>query len=172
MPWTPSVSLLGTVVENQSFNYTVRYYTEEAGAIDPITGLPGPSTQTYYNVNIVPATVKSTVTITNGSTASIAGYFQRVFNDTIQYRDHNGIIKTLTGDASQGSWDKLNLADVYHITSFQPDTVRDMTVSYTANAVNGVGTVIASQGFTIRINDPSWDAGKTALRNALNATEK
>lgn len=171
MPWTPTDTLLGTVVENQSFNYTVRYYTEEAGAVDPITGLPGPSTQTYYTVNIVPVTSKSTVTITNGSTASIVGYFQRVFNDTIQYVDHNNVVKTLTGDASQGAWDKLNLADVYHMTSFKPDTVRDTTLSYTATAVNGSGATLATQTFTIRIYDPSWDAGKTALRNALNATE-
>ena len=171
MPWTPTTTLLGTVVENQSFNYTERYYTEEAGAIDPITGLPGPSTNTYYNVNITPTTVKPTVTITNGSTASISGYFQRVFNDTIQYIDHSGNIKTLVGDSSQGSWDKLNLADVYHMTSFKPDTIRDMSLSYTATAVNGSGATLATQTFTIRIYDPSWDAGKTALRNALNATE-
>jgi hypothetical protein len=177
MPWTAS-ALLGTVVENQSFSYPIQYYTEttSGSTTDPITGVvtPGTTTQVYYNVNIVPAAVKPTITITNGNPATIVGYYQKMFNDTIQYRNHNNQIITLTGDATTGAWDKLTAAkaDVFHLTSFKPDTVRDMSFSFTANAVDNLNNIIATTTYTIRVYDPSWDSGKAALHYALQETEK
>lgn len=173
MPWTPTETLLQTVVENQNFNSSISYYTEETGepTTNPTTGetTPGATTQTYYEVRVVPSISKSTVTITNGNPATIAGYFQKVFNDTIQYRDYNGQIVTLTGDALTGAWDKLNIGQAFEMTSFRPDTSRDISVTYTASAYNN-NVVIASQVYTIRIYDPSWTAGQTNLKNAVAAT--
>lgn len=173
MPWTPTETLLGTVVENENFSYSIQYYTEETGPStpDPVTGepVPGATTQTYYQVRVVPQTVKPTVTITNGDPATISGYFQKVFNDVIQYRNYEGSIVTLTGDALTGAWDKLNTNDAFEMTSFRPDTSRDMTLTYNASAYNGE-TVVASQAFTVRIFDPSWTAGQTNLKNAVAIT--
>lgn len=173
MPWIPTETLLGTLVENQSFGYGIQYYTETvgAGSTDPGTGesVPGEVTQTYYPVQIVPGVVKPTIGTTIGNPANISGYFQKVFNDTIQYRDNNGNIVTLNGDATTGAWDKLDINAVSEMTSFRPDTNRDITFSYTANALDG-NTVIASQVYTIRIFDPSWSGGQANLKNAVNIT--
>lgn len=173
MPWIPTENLLGTLVENQSFGYSIQYYTETIGpgSTDPGTGesIPGEVTRDYYPVQIVPSVTKPTITTTTGNPANISGYFQKVFNDIIQYRDNNGNIITLTGDATTGAWDKLNINDVSQMTSFKPDSNRDITFSYTANALSG-NSIIASQVYTIRIFDPSWSGGQANLKNAVTIT--
>lgn len=170
MPWIPSAPLLGTVTEYQNFSYSVRYYVPgaagDASAVPPVAAGP----DVYYPVTITATSSKPTVALTTGDPATIAGFFKFVFNDTIQYKSKSGNIVTLVGDENQGSWDKLNSNDVYHMTSFQPDTTRDMTLTYTAQAKDG-NTVIATQSFTIRISDPNWTNGQNALRDALSATE-
>jgi hypothetical protein len=165
MPWTPTDTLLGTVTEYQNFNFPIQYYTETAGTPDPITGLPGPTSSTYYPVTIVAGSAKDTVVITNGLSANISGFFKYVFNDTIQYKNKSKTMVTLVGDADKGTWDKLNTNDVYHMTSFKADPSRDLTLSYVATA-NG-----ESKTYTIRINDPNWTNGQNALKNAIALTE-
>ena len=157
MPWIPAEPVLGTVTEFQIFDYTIQYYEEDTVA-DPITGEFG---RTYYNVTITPEVIKPTIVITSGNPARIAGRYQYTFNDVIQYRDNNDNIVTLTGDATEGSWEKLNMNTVYQITSFKPDASRDRTFNFTAVA-NGV-----TNTYSIRVFDPSWTSGLNNLRAAI-----
>ena len=169
MPWTPSDTLLGTVKEFENFSYDIQYYTEEAGATDPVTGLAGPSTITYYDVNIVPEAIKATIETTDGDPATIVGYYKFIFFDTIDYRDYNGNIVVLTGDETQGAWEKLDINSAFEMTDFDPDRTRDRTFTFTANAMDG-DTVLDSQEYTIRVYDPDWTNGKNALKAAVAAT--
>lgn len=169
MPWTPSTTLLGTVKEFENFSYSIQYYEEVAGEADPISGLAGPSTITYYPVNVIPESVKATITTSNGDPATIAGFYKYIFYDVVNYRGYNNNIAELTGDENQGAWEKLNIDVVFEMTDFSPDRVRDRSFSFTANAMNG-STVLASQVFTVRVYDPNWTNGKNALQAAVAAT--
>lgn len=169
MPWTPSTTLLGTVREFENFSYSIQYYEEVPGAVDPISGLAGPATQTYYPVSIIPAAVKATITTTNGDPATIAGFYKYIFFDTVKYRDYNDTIVTLVGDETQGAWEKLDINSTFEMTDFDPDRARDVSFSFTANAMNG-STVLASQVYKVRVYDPNWDNGKNALKAAVAAT--
>lgn len=170
MPWSPETTLLGTVKEFESFNYSIQYYTEETGAVDPITGEVGASTYTYYPVTITPTIAKTSVSTSTGDPATITGLFQYCFNDTVVYRGFNNDMNTLVGDETTGAWEKMNDSEVFHITSFTADRTRDTSFSYYAEAKNG-STVVASQTFTIRVYDPNWTNGQNTLRNKLTATE-
>lgn len=170
MPWIPTEPLLGTVTEFQNFDYSIQYYEEVVGpgGIDATTGeaTPGEVTRVYYPVTITPEIVKPTISSTTGNPGHVSGYYQYTFNDVIQYRDNNNNIVTLTGDATQGTWQKLNMDVVYQITSFRPDTSRDRTFNFTAIAKNG-DTVVATTDYNIRVFDPSWTSGLNNLRAAI-----
>jgi hypothetical protein len=171
MTWVPELSLLGTVTEFQSFSYSIRYYEESEGpgGIDPGTGLatPGEITRTYYPVTIIPASPKPTITTTIGDPATISGLFQYVYNDVITYRDFNENIVVKSGTATLGTWEQINMAEVYQLVEFVPDSSRFRTFSYTAQAKNIDGSVRATTEYTIDVSDQNWSNGATALRNAI-----
>lgn len=173
MPWTPTETLLGTVKELETFSYSIEYYEESEGAPDPVTGEAGAPTITYYPVYVVPQISKTTITVTPEEEpedpATVAGYYKYIFYDTVKYRGYSNNIVTLIGDETQGAWEKLNLDTAFEMTDFDPDRTRDITFSFTANAVDE-GTVIASQQFTVRVYDPNWTNGKNSLKAAVAAT--
>lgn len=160
MAWSPSTTELGPHTELQSFSHTITYED-----IDPIL-----LTTVSYSVRIIPVeSLPSTVTCVGGT---IAGYFKRVFNDTIQYKTFNKEIKTAVTDPDNGAWDKINNAEVYETLSFTPDTSRSIIKNYTAEAYDPLvpGTVVASKSYTINIRDLNWTTGQTLLKDLVNLT--
>ena len=173
MAWVPSTTLLGTVTEFETFSYNIQYYVPGTPA-DPLAIPPVEAgSDTYYRVDIIPSSEYSTVTVTDGTIGTpigtIAGYFQYVFNDTLVQKNRDGSTTTLTGDATTGAWAKLDLDNLYEMTSFQADPTRFKTLSYTVRAMDG-STVLDTQTYTIDISDPNWDTGKANLHNAVSTT--
>jgi hypothetical protein len=161
MAWTPTTTELGPHTELELFSHTITY-----DEIDPIL-----LTTVSYSVRIIPVeSVPSTVTI---SGATIAGYFKRVFNDTIQYKTFNKDIKTAVTDPDNGAWDKVNNAEVYETLSFKADTTRSIIKHYTAEAYDPLvpNTVIASKSYTINIKDLNWTTGQTLLKQLVTLTQ-
>ena len=181
MPWTPTITLLGTVKELETFSYSIQYYEEivsapeggGAGGEGDAGGGEPTVTIVYYPVYIVPEINKATITATPEEEpedpATVAGYYKYIFYDRVEYRGYSNNIVTLTGDENSGAWEKLDLDNAFEMTDFDPDRTRDITFSFTANAVDG-DAVIASQEFTVRVYDPNWTNGKNALKAAVAAT--
>jgi len=161
MAWSPTATELGPHTELETFSHTITY--EE---IDPIL-----LTTVSYSVRIIPVeSLPSTVTI---SGATIAGYFKRVFNDTIKYKTFNKEIKTAVTDPDNGAWDKVNNAEVYETLSFKADTSRSIIKHYNAEAYDPLfpNTVIASKSYTINIRDLNWTTGQNLLKDLVNLTK-
>jgi hypothetical protein len=171
MAWTPEESLLGAVTEFQNFSHSIAYYEESigAGGVDPVTGAPtaGEVTRVYYPVTIIPESPKPTVNTTIGNPATISGFFQYVYNDVVTYRDFNENIVVKSGTSTLGTWEQINMAEVYQIVEFSPDSFRFKTFNYTAQAKNMNGSVRATAQFTINVSDQNWSNGAAALRNAI-----
>jgi hypothetical protein len=161
MAWSPNATELGPHTELETFSHTITY--EET---DPIL-----LTTVSYSVRIIPVeSLPSTVTI---SGATIAGYFKRVFNDTIKYKTFNKEIKTAVTDPDNGAWDKVNNAEVYETLSFKADTSRSIIKHYNAEAYDPLfpNTVIASKSYTINIRDLNWTTGQNLLKDLVNLTK-
>lgn len=161
MAWLPTTTELGPYTELATFSHTITY--EET---DPIL-----FTTISYSVRIIPVeSLPSTVTIVG---ATIAGYFKRVFNDTIQYKTFNKDIKTAVTDPDNGAWDKIDNAEVYETLSFKADTTRNTIRNYTAEAYDPLvpATVVASKSYTINIRDLNWSTGQTLLKELVNLTK-
>ena len=161
MAWSPTATELGPHTELETFSHTITY--EET---DPIL-----LTTVSYSVRIIPVeSLPSTVTI---SGATIAGYFKRVFNDTIKYKTFNKEIKTAVTDPDNGAWDKVNNAEVYETLSFKADTSRSIIKHYNAEAYDPLfpNTVIASKSYTINIRDLNWTTGQNLLKDLVNLTK-
>lgn len=172
MPWSPDTTLLGTVTEFQNFSYSIQYYEETItpGGVDPVTGLPGEDlvTRIYYPIMVTQTNQKPTVGVTGGDPAIISGFFRYVFWDTIQYRNFNDQLITLTGTETKGAWEQFyeQINDVYQLSYFDPDGSRDRSFSFTASAYDGLN-VISTQTYTIRVYDPSWTSGRNNLVSAV-----
>lgn len=172
MPWSPDITLLNTVREFQNFSHAIQYYDEiiTPGGVDPATGLAGEDiiTRIYYPVKITQNNQKPTITTTDGDTATISGFFRYIFWDTIQYRNFNDQLITLTGTETKGAWEQFyeQINDVYQLSYFDPDGSRDRTFSFTATAYNGL-IVKSTQTYTIRVYDPSWTSGRNNLVSAV-----
>lgn len=165
MAWNPETTELGPYTELQSFSHTITY-----DEIDPIL-----FTTISYSVRIIPTqSLPSTVTI---SGATIAGYFKRVFNDTIQYKTFGKEIKTAVTDPDNGAWDKVTNSEVYETLSFKADTSRSIIRNYTAEAYdnNPVSPtyldVVASKSYTINIRDLNWSTGQNLLKQLVTLTQ-
>lgn len=161
MAWLPTTTELGPHTELETFSHTITY--EET---DPIL-----FTTISYSVRIIPVeSLPSTVTIVG---ATIAGYFKRVFNDTIQYKTFNKDIKTAVTDPDNGAWDKIDNAEVYETLSFKADPTRNTIRNYTAEAYDPLvpATVVASKSYTINIRDLNWSTGQTLLKELVNLTK-
>ena len=165
MAWTPTTTELGPHTELETFSHTITY-----DEIDPIL-----LTTISYSVRIIPTqSLPSTVTIVGGT---IAGYFKRVFNDTIKYKTFNKEIKTTVTDPDNGAWDKVNNAEVYETLSFKADTSRSIIKNYTAEAYDNDPlsptylNVVASKSYTINIRDLNWSTGQTLLKQLVTLTQ-
>ena len=184
--WTPEESLLATVREFESFSSSFEYYEEviTPGAVDPVTGLAGEDivTRVYYPVRLTQVSPQDTVTIVNGTwitqttqlnpnpgttAATLNGYYRYIFYDTIIYRDFNENIKTLTGSATKGTWEQLDMNDCYQMVEFIPDTVRYRRFEFIAEAVNVNNEVVSTKNYYVDVSDRNWTPGLMALRNAV-----
>lgn len=180
MAWTPTETLLGSHAELENFSHAIQYYTEEAGAVDPVTGLPGSSTQTYYAVRIIPQQENpNTVIFASGITATISGYYKGIFNDTLKTRDADGNFTTVTTlEAGGGVFDKVDRTKVYEVISFKADTTRKRVFTYLAEAYDNNPlsptylSTIASQLYTINAQDLNWTPGMISLKELVNASRK
>lgn len=172
--WTPTETLLGTHVELESFSHSITYI-EPAGEADPLADPPVEATEEVrYNVRIVPQeTNPATVSFTAGDPGIVAGYFKRVFNDTIQYKTFDKQIKTVVTDPDNGAWDKVINSEVYETLSFKADASRNIIRNYTAQAYNPLfpAIVVASKSYTINIKDLNWTTGQTLLKQLVTLTQ-
>lgn len=173
MPWTPTTSLLGTHAELETFSHSIQYYTETAGAPDPISGLPGPAVQTYYQVKVTPLESNpSTVTFTAGNPGIIGGYYKGIFNDSLKTRDFKNnftTVTTLTGSAG-GVFDKVDRSNVHEVIAFHPDMTRSRTFSYLAEAYSAgtPNTIVASMTYTVLAQDLNWSPGMMNLKELVS----
>ena len=173
MGWLPTASELGPHTENQSFSHTVQYL-EEGTAADQLADPPVEGTpDVNYNVRIIPVEgVKTTITTTAGDPATVAGYYLKVFNDIIQYKDFSGNIVTVATDPTTSAWDKIDRTKVYEMTSFKADPVRVVTFHFIAEAYNPLSpnTVVATKNYTITVSDQNWTTGLLALEDLISYT--
>ena len=160
MSWAPSTTELGPHAEFENFSHTITYEV-----VDEILGTIS------YSVRIIPQqTLPATVNITG---ATLSGYFKHVFNDTLKYRTFNQQTKTVVTDSDNGAWDKLNTNDVFEFTSFKADTSRSRIYNYVAEAYDPLipGTVVASQNYTLNVQDLNWAPGLLALKEIVTLTQ-
>ena len=115
----------------------------------------------------------ATVSFTAGDPGIVAGYFKRVFNDTIKYQTFEKEIKTVVTDPDNGAWDKVINAEVSEAISFKADTTRNIIKNYTAQAYDPLvpTTVVASKSYTINIRDLNWTTGQNLLKELVNLTK-
>ena len=178
MAWSPTATELGPHTELETFSHSITYIIPAVDA-DPLAVPPTEgSLEVRYNVRIVPQEANpTTVSFTAGDPGIIAGYFKRVFNDTIQYKTFNKDIKTAVTDPDNGAWDKVNNAEVYETLSFKADTTRNIIKNYTAEAYDNNPLsptylqVVASKSYTINIRDLNWTTGQNLLKELVNLTK-
>ena len=176
--WTPTETLLGTHVELETFSHSITYI-EPAGEADPLADPPVEATEEVrYTVRIVALEGNpTTVTFTTGDPGIIAGFFKRVFNDTIQYKTFNKEIKTVVTDPDNGAWDKVINSEVYEATSFKADTSRNIIKNYRAEAFDNDPLspnyldIVATKDYTINIKDLNWTTGQTLLKQLVTLTQ-
>jgi hypothetical protein len=174
MAWTPTTAELGPHTELETFSHSITYIIPAVEA-DPLADPPVEgSEEVRYNVRIVPQEANpATVSFTAGDPGIIAGYFKRVFNDTIKYQTFEKEIKTVVTDPDNGAWDKVNNAEVSETLSFKADTSRSIIKNYTAQAYDPLvpTTVVASKSYTINIRDLNWTTGQNLLKELVNLTK-
>jgi hypothetical protein len=178
MAWTPTTTELGPHTELETFSHSITYIIPASEA-DPLADPPTEATEEIrYNVRIIPQEANpATVSFTAGDPGIVAGYFKRVFNDTIQYKTFNKDIKTVVTDPDNGAWDKVINAEVSETISFKADTTRNIIKNYTAEAYDNDPLsptyldVVASKSYTINIRDLNWTTGQTLLKELVNLTK-
>jgi len=172
MPWVPASTDLGSTTEMGTFNYSIQYYDDQAGTVDPTTGLTGPDTYTYRAVTITPQQVDpSTVNITNGLSASISGYFGPCFNDTLTTRDHQGNITTInTLTSGESVFNAVNKNTLHEVIAYVPDPTRTRTFTFTATAYDpsNPNVIISTQIYVAQCKDLNWDTGRIALKELVS----
>lgn len=145
MPWTPSLTDLGSLNENVNFSHTIVY--EE---VDPITSI-----LTSYPVTIT-ATESNPNTVLI-SANSISGFYRDVFDNTIKYRTTQGTFPVVT------KFDQIDTSKLYQMISYKASLSVSRVFSYIATA-NGV-----SQTYT-KIVTNDWTSGKTSLQTYVGLT--
>jgi len=174
MAWSPTATELGPHTELETFSHSITYIIPAIDA-DPLAVPPTEgSLEVRYNVRIVPQEANpATVSFTAGDPGIVAGYFKRVFNDTIKYQTFQKEIKTVVTDPDNGAWDKVINAEVSEAISFKADTTRNIIRNYTAEAYDPVApaTVVASKSYTINIRDLNWTTGQNLLKELVNLTK-
>jgi hypothetical protein len=146
MPWTPSSTDLGSVLENVTFSHTITY-TE----LDELTSL-----ETDYPVTITVSEVNpSTITITGNT---ISGYYFDSFNNTIKYRTPDGQFPIVS------KFSLIDTSNLYEMISYKASTERTKVFSYVATASNG-----ATQTYTKTVTN-DWTSGKNSLQSFVGLT--
>jgi hypothetical protein len=160
MAWIPSQTNINNPDDLQvlqNFSYTIQYIDSQYGTPQPVTLTA--ITQSY-----------PTVILTNGSTASIGGYYQYVFEGSvIKYKEKandNTSFKTIT-QPQYGTtiWDDFAEADVYAMTSFKADRTLYHYYNYLATAVDSQQGKV-TQTYIVTLTN-FWDAGQRALKQAV-----
>jgi len=174
MPWVPSTSLLGTHAELATFSHQVQYY-EPGTAADPLAVPPVEATaDVYYNVRITPQESNpNTITFTEGLAATISGYFKQAFNDTLTVKSSDGVITTVStlDEPVGGVFDKINRETLQEVISFKADTTRSRVFTYDTKAykiVNGAEVTMATNQYTILLQDKNWDPGRINLKELVS----
>lgn len=179
--WTPTDALLHTVKEFQAFSTASITYFELVTMVDPATQVET-QVEVYFPVYLTQVTPQDTVTTVNGAytvaptveapyppvtPASLSGLYRYIFYDTVIYRDFNETIKTLTGTATLGTWQQLDMNDCYQMVEFIPDTVRYRQFQFLAEAKDKDGVVVSTMTYLVDVSDRNWTPGMNALRNAI-----
>ena len=178
MAWSPTTTELGPHTELETFSHSITYIIPGTDA-DPLADPPTEATEEIrYTVRIVALEGNpTTVTFTTGDPGIVAGFFKRVFNDTIQYKTFNKEIKTVVTDPDNGAWDKVINLEVYEATSFKADTSRNIIRNYRAEAfINdpldpNYLDIVATKNYTINIRDLNWSTGQTLLKQLVTLTQ-
>lgn len=191
MPWVPESDPMVTVTESGNFSVAIQYYELVGGGIDPVTGTETPGTPVYYKVRVIPQIADpATISIINNDTTSvsISGYYGSCFDDKLKvmltydvespnntaepaYRNYD----TLTTEPlGVGTWVKFaQHTDNFEIIEFIPDMTRTRDIGYTCIAYDtNPNTPISTVTKTNRVQDLSWDSGRDALANAVNALKR
>ena len=150
--WTPTLTLLGTVKEFETFSYSITYLSE-IGINLPVT---------------ITALVPKPSVVISGN--SISGYYKFLFNDSITYKNISNTFTTLQGTETTGAWEIFDINDVYQMTSFKPDSTRFRTFSFLAEAKDG-SQVVDTRTYTIDVDDKNWTPGLNNLKDAVTATK-
>lgn len=157
--WTPEDSVLATVREFDNFSTNITYYSEEE--------TPAGTVRIDYLVEITENSPQNTVSVVDGVSASISGYYRYIFYDTIIYLDFADTVKTITGSATKGTWELFDVNDCYQMIEFIPDDTRYRRFEFVANAKGTNGETIATKTYYVDVNDQSWTPGLNALLNVI-----
>jgi hypothetical protein len=154
----PGSTTLGEYPELQTFSHSISYYEGEE------------LERAYFTVRVTPQQPNGpTVSFTTGNPGVISGYYKGVFNDELTVLNDDltySTVTTLTGP--EGSvWSKVNSNNLFQVIAFKPDTTRERTLTYLAEALNQNNTVRASQVYTIYARDRNWSPGQQALLELL-----
>lgn len=161
MAWNPSQNNINNIDDLQilqNFSYPIQY-------IDSKYGTPQPVTLTAVTASF------PTITLTNGSTASIGGYYQYVFEGSvIQYKEKPNdmtSVKTITqpGEYTSTIWDLYSESDVYAMTSFKADRTLYHYYSYLATSTDSQQGQV-TQTYIVTLTN-FWDKGQAALKAAV-----
>jgi hypothetical protein len=162
MPWQPAQTAINQpddLAVKQTFSYGIQY-------IDSKTGSPRPVTLTANTQSF------SSVILTNGTSASISGYYPYLFDlSVIKYKqkaNDNDSIQTITqGNILTDIWDAdFTQSDVYAMTSFRADRTLYHYYNYTAMAVD---TQTGQQTITYTVTLTNfWDVGKALFKQAVD----
>lgn len=137
---------LGTYLELESFTETITAADSE--------------TEEDYEIEIVPReTNPSTITITNGTTASISGYYFDSFTNELQYRTPEDTFVT------KEKFEQIDTAKLSEMIYYKADTSRTKVFTYDLTA--GGDTVT----YTITVQN-DWTSGKNSLQEYVGLAFK
>lgn len=151
MAWTPASTSLKVVDElfvYTNYSQTFSYIGDDPTTDYVVTGIVADKANSLMNVGV----------------DTISGQYDGVPHGgtSITYLTKDKQYKTVT------NFD--DIVNAHEICSFTPPTVQTVTYSYTVTAedMNEIGPAV-QQTYTV-VSTFSWDAGKTALLNAIAET--
>jgi hypothetical protein len=138
MAWTPSDTNLGSLLENNTFAYSIEY-TDVLGTPYPVT--------VSASEQIDSVTVRDNL---------IFGYFYDAFNNTIKYRTLDGELPVVT------RFSDIQVNKLHEMVSYKASLERTRVYNFNAVAKDGE-VVLDTKQFTITVNN-DWTTGKNNLK--------